>query len=224
MDVCEGEFSPNATAKDAKPNVVKCTTLFKTGRYKASIPSATSPARQANITQAQYNITALVDHELSVGPLNLNLADLGFTKDLQHEFSKISTLFRALAIVYILAVFFTGLSLLASIAAFFRPGQAAAMANLAVAVLAALLLQVGGVATTVGVWPAARMIQELGGDIGLQASAGRRFLIMAWVAFALMAVATACWGWEVGQNIRCNRMGKRMRVRHGHQQHTDAFW
>lgn len=161
---------------------------------------------------AQYNLTAKLDHELSVGPLKLHLADLGFTQDLQDEFNKIPHLLLALAVVYILAAGFTGLSFLGSLAALPlvdgapppRPRLAVLSANLGAAALAAALLLVGSLITTVGAGDAADAIDELGRDIGLAAAAGARFLGMTWAAFGLMVVAAAYWGWEL---VRSRKRG-----------------
>lgn len=157
---------------------------------------------------AQYNITAKLDHELSVGPLKLNLADLGFTQDLQAAFNKIPHLLMALAVVYILAVGFTGLSFLGSLAALPLIDGARArsvlLANLCAAGLAAVLLLIGSLITTVGAREAADTIEDLGRDIGLAATAGAKFLGMSWAAFGLMAVAAAYWAWQL---VRSRRRG-----------------
>lgn len=183
MDACEGDFTPNATAKDAGFNVTSCTEPLKT---------------------AQYNITAKVDHELSVGPMKLNLADLGFTKDLQDEFNKIPHLLMALAVIYILAVGLTGLSFFGSVAALGLISSAKAriviMANLGLAGLAAILLLIGSLTTTVGAKGAADKIDDLGKDIGLRASAGGKFLGLTWAALGLMVIAAGYWGWEFTQS------------------------
>lgn len=156
-----------------------------------------------NVSPAQYNLTAKFDHELSVGPLDLNLADLGFTKDLQDEFDKIPRLLMALAVVYILAVGFTALSFLGSVAALPLIDGAKArlvvVANLGAAGLAAFLLLVGSLTTTVGARSAAHKIDDLGEDIGLRATAGAKFLGLTWATFGLMAVAAAYWVWEMVQ-------------------------
>lgn len=195
MNACEGDFSPNATAKGAGFNVTKCTEPMKT---------------------AEYNLTALFDHELSVGPLKLNLADLGFTKELQEEFDKIPKILLALAIFYILAVGFTGLALFASAAALVLVPQhgksrLVVLANLAIAVLAALTLLVGSLVTTIGAKPAADKIDDFGEDIGLRASVGGKFLGMSWAAVGLMVIAVGYWVWEMMQSKKggADRLGEK---------------
>ncbi|KAH8912613.1 hypothetical protein BR93DRAFT_922581, partial [Coniochaeta sp. PMI_546] len=187
MDSCEGDFSPNVTAKDPGYNVSSCTEPLKT---------------------AQYNLTAKLDHELAIGPLKLNLADLGFTKDLQDEFNKIPHLLMALALIYILAVGFTGLSFFGSLAAVPLINSAKArlviLAHLGTAGLAAILLLVGSLTTTVGAKGAADKIDDLGEDIGLRATAGGKFLGLTWAAVGLMVVAAGYWAWEV---VRSRRRG-----------------
>lgn len=43
MDACEGEFTPNATAKDAGFNVTKCTEPLKTGMFVFFAPFPSTP-------------------------------------------------------------------------------------------------------------------------------------------------------------------------------------
>jgi hypothetical protein len=165
---------------------------------------------------AQYNITAKFDHELKAGPLKLNLADLGFTKELQDEFNKIPHLLMALAVIYILAVGLTGLAFLGSLAALglilSARGRLIILGNLGVAGLAAILLLVGSATTTAGLKGAADTINELGDSIGLHASAGGKFLGMTWAAFGLMAVAVGYWAWELTRNkkrVGAGRFGEK---------------
>ncbi|KAB5572552.1 SUR7 protein [Coniochaeta sp. 2T2.1] len=189
MDACEGDFTPNVTTPGAGYNVTNCTEPLKT---------------------AQYNITAKLDHSLSLGPLHLNLADLGFTRDLQDELNKIPRLLKALAVIYILAAGFTGLSLITSIAAvpaFDSPkARLVVLTNLGVAGLAVVLLLVGSLTTTVGARAAADKIDDLGEGIGLRARAGGKFIGMTWAGVGLMVVATGYWGWEMVQS-RKRRVG-----------------
>lgn len=176
----------------------------------------------------QYNITALFDHELSVGPLDLNLADLGFTKDLQKEFDHIPKILLAMAVIYILAIGFTGLSFFASVAAVaLIPKQARTitLANLGIAVLAVLLLLAGNLITTMGAKPAAHKIDDIGKRIGLRAYSGDKFIAMAWAAFALMVVAAGYWGWELSRSGKRNgRVGvhEKYASRHSAESHQHS--
>jgi hypothetical protein len=110
----------------------------------------------------------------------------------------------ALAVIYIVAVGFTGLSFLGSVTALFLINSAKArlvvFANLLTAVLAAILLLAGSLTTTIGAKQAADKIDDLGEDIGLSATTGGKFLGLTWAATGLMIVAAGYWVWEVVQS------------------------
>jgi hypothetical protein len=194
LDVCEGDFTPNATTPGAGYNVTNCTKPLKT---------------------AEYNITKMFDHELEVGPFNLNLADLGFTSELQEEFDKIPRILLALAVVYILAVGFTGLACLASVAGILMlpvhgKSRAVVLANLGIAALGFLTLLAGSLVTTIGAKPAADKINDFGNDIGLAATVGGRFLGLTWAAVGLMVLVVGYWFWELRET---KKYGARQRLR-----------
>lgn len=117
----------------------------------------------------------------------------------------------ALAVIYILALGFTGLSFLGSLLALPLISSAkaglVALANLGIAVLAVILLLIGSLTATVGAKEAAKKIDDLGEDIGLRASAGGKFLGLTWAALGLMVVSAGYWGWELMQ--RRKRGGRR---------------
>lgn len=194
LDACEGEFSPNATTPGAGYNVTKCTKPLKTG---------------------EYNVTKMFDHELQVGPLNLNLADLGFTKDLQKQFDKIPRILLALAVVYILAVGFTGTAFLAAAAAMvllpsYGRSRALVLVNFGIATLGFLTLLAGSLVTTIGASLLVDKINESGKDIGLTATVGRKFLGLTWAAVGPMLLVLGYWVWELSES---KRYGTRQRLR-----------
>ncbi|KAH8884739.1 hypothetical protein GQ53DRAFT_376505 [Thozetella sp. PMI_491] len=175
LDICEGTFSPNVTAVGATANVTSCTTPFKT---------------------AEYNVTALFDHELQVGPLHINLEDIGFTQDLQHAFDALPDLLKALGVIFILAMGFTGLSLLCSTSSLFllpEHSRVLFITNSVLAGLAFLSLFIGSTATTIAARKAAGEINDHGANIGLSATPGNKFIAITWSATILMAISTGYW-------------------------------
>lgn len=95
MDACEGDFTPNATVPGAGYNVTNCT---------------------APLPKEAVNITGLLDHELSIGPIHINLADLKLTQDLQDHLNEIPSVFLLIALPYLLGAGFAGVSMLLSLA------------------------------------------------------------------------------------------------------------
>ncbi|KAK7698030.1 hypothetical protein SLS64_012908 [Diaporthe eres] len=190
MNMCEGNYAPNATASNAWQNITNCTTPMDF---------------------SYMNISAMLDKELSVGPFNMSLSDLGITDELQDKLDDLPKLFQALAIMYILGVAFSGLAILGAAAALFiipSGGRKIPLANFLIAALAMLFLLVGSLLTTVGVKKVKEEIQKRGGDeIGLEVQLGNKFEALTWAAFALMALATFYWIYETVAAHRQRRTG-----------------
>ncbi|KAI3339083.1 actin cortical patch SUR7/pH-response regulator pali [Ustulina deusta] len=180
MDVCQGTFTPNATTSGAGYNVTSCTQPLK---------------------------TSLLDHQLDIGPLHLNLAKLGFTKDLQDELDEIPGQFQTLAGFYILAVAFSVLSLLFCTAWLFRPTYGISWANLIVALLAAFVLFVGNI-IVVESGKSASKINNLGQHIGLSVSTGQKFIAITWTAFVFTVVMAVYWGYETRQDMKARKVNR----------------
>ncbi|KAI1291670.1 actin cortical patch SUR7/pH-response regulator pali [Xylaria venustula] len=126
----------------------------------------------ATTSGAGYNVTSYI------GPLHLNLAKLGFTKNLQDKLDNISGQFQTLAGFYILAVAFS--------------------ANLIVALLAAFVLFVGNI-IVVESGKSASKINNLGQHIGLSVSTGQKFIAITWTAFVFTVVMVVYWGYETAK-------------------------
>jgi hypothetical protein len=142
----------------------------------------------------RLNLTELVDHELELGPLDLNLADLQWPAGIQNQLDKLNGLLLAIFIFYVLGIGFSGLAILLCIAAFFLAiRKTVTLSNFAVAFLAALALVIGSIITTVGAKEGAKTINDFGKDVGVSASPGMKFITISWVAFAMMAAATLYW-------------------------------
>lgn len=197
QNICEGDFSPNATSVGAWWNVTKCSEPLKSG---------------------QTNVSAILDHELSVGKFKLSLASLQFPRELQQELDKIPALLLAVAILFILGVAFSGLSMIFSIAALFlhsKHPRSITLLNLVVSLLGAIVFFAGSMAVTIGGDKAVDSINNLGGRIGLAAIQGHKFLALAWSAFALMFVVFAYWAYEMVASVRSRRRGS---VRGSHKE------
>ncbi|KAJ2903741.1 uncharacterized protein MKZ38_009393 [Zalerion maritima] len=178
MNICQGAFTPNATAVGAGYHVSGCT----------------EPLKSSN-----FNISALLSRELGAGPFHIELADIGFTQDLQKELDKIPSLLLAIAIPYILGVSFIGISLLLFTVERFIP-------KITAIVIAALALLTGNVITTYCAKSLADKINGFGQHIGLSASSGQKFLIITWIAFGLTVIVAAYWTHEFRQKRRARQV------------------
>ncbi|KAK3388100.1 actin cortical patch SUR7/pH-response regulator pali [Sordaria brevicollis] len=191
--VCEGEYSPNPTAKGADRSVAKCIKTFPNG----------------------FNVSDILDKELRLGPFQLTLQDIGFDDQVQSAFDTLNRVIKAFAIILIVDVALTGLVMLASLLAIFflnskeRPTP---IINAVLSSIAFFLVLVTGILATVGSRIGASKANEYGKDIGLSAKAGTNYTILIWVAVGFSLITFVGW---VFQALRY-RNGKTMGRRHGH--------
>ncbi|KAH7019194.1 actin cortical patch SUR7/pH-response regulator pali [Ilyonectria destructans] len=173
MDACEGLFKPNATSPGAGLNVTDCT--------------QSPPAKR-------FNLSKMLNRELTAGPVNITLEDLKWPDAIDDAIDTLNSALLALFVFYVLGVGFSGLAMLACIAGFFLAGRrSVAIANLALAALAATCITVGSIIITVAAHKGADKINDLGDDIGLSASAGSKFIALTWVSSGFMIAATMYW-------------------------------
>lgn len=156
----------------------------------------------------------MLDHDLTVGPFTLNLADLGVVQDIQSGINTISKFAEVPVVIYFFAVVFIGLSMLGSIAAVFLISRTqhdsdslnsykkrsfeistklVIIANLGIASSAVLVLLIGNVVMTYAMKKVVEEVTEHANKYGLYAYQGTKFLATTWAAFALMLLAAIWW-------------------------------
>ncbi|KAH6855775.1 hypothetical protein B0I37DRAFT_62617 [Chaetomium sp. MPI-CAGE-AT-0009] len=81
--LCEGEYEPLFSDKDAKPKVDKCSKKFYTG---------------------QTDISKKLDEELQVGPFKFRLSDLELVEEIQEGFDKIPKVIASMAFFVLFSV------------------------------------------------------------------------------------------------------------------------
>lgn len=169
--------------------------------------------RRTDHFPAAMDLSTLLDHQLSIGPFNISLSDLGFTDKLTSKLQDLPTIFEALAAIYIVSAIFAALTLLASLASIFLlPSGKLILADLVLALFAALFVFAGSLIYTIGAKAAVSKIQGLGaGDIGLNVEVGTKFQALTWASFALMALAAVCWVWEFAGAMRARKREKAAR-------------
>lgn len=133
----------------------------------------------------------------------MNLADLGFTKDIQDKLNDIPKVIQAIVAMYIIAAISIGLTLVASIGAIFlvggpnSSGRIIVMSNLGLAGIAVFFLLIGNLITTVGSNKIVEKVTKVGNGIGLYAEQGNKFIALTWATFALMVLAVVYWIYEL---------------------------
>jgi hypothetical protein len=173
MDMCEGTYTPNATAKGAKLNVTSCTN--QTAMY-------------------HFDISNTLNEQLSVGPLQLNLSDIDWPSELQKGLNDLNTALDAVFITYAIGIAAAGVAVLACLVAFFLNGsRLVSFGNWGLSFISFLSLLLASVLITVVQGKAAKDINKYGNEIGVYAYKGTSFLILTWVAVAVMFLATCVW-------------------------------
>ncbi|KAI0117071.1 actin cortical patch SUR7/pH-response regulator pali [Daldinia grandis] len=176
MTACEGNFAPNATSPGAWYNTTNCT------------------AQSAGV---QFNLTDILQKELSAGPLKINAADIPIPDSIQQTIDYVNKFLLATFILYVLGAGFSGLSFLSCIIVLTLRreviGRGAILVNMLLTTLAALSLAIGAAISTAISKRGASEINDRGGEYGISAVEGTRFMIISWVAFAVMFAALAFW-------------------------------
>ncbi|KAI0132278.1 SUR7 protein [Xylariales sp. AK1849] len=208
MNACEGNYAPNATSPGAWFNTTNCT---------------------AQAAGFQFNITEVLDHEIVVGPLDLNPADLQLPDDITDAINYLNGFLLAIFVFFCLGSGFSGLSFLACIAALTKRTNSGflALGNAILSGLAALTLMVGSAITTGVAKKGEAEINDKGSDAGISAKAGVKFIIIAWVSFAVMFIALIYW---IAAGVTGRNKNKRsgvMREKHATRPSHDStrpFW
>lgn len=119
---------------------------------------------------------------------------------------------NATFVIYCIGIGAAGLAILTSLAAIFTTGRLFSFLNWGLASLCLLAFAIASIIITVLQNKAAGIINKFGNDIGVYAYKGHKYLVMTWVATAVVAVATMFW---VG--IFC--IGHRQKGREYHEKH-----
>lgn len=154
----------------------------------------------------------MLDKQLSVGPLSLNIADLGLTDEIQDKLDLFPKIIKAIVAMYIIAAVFIVLSFFGSCAAIAlinkSGGRSIIKINLGVAFAAFLFLLIGNAIVTAGGYEVVGKVKTLGEKFGLSAKGGDKFLALSWAPFVLMSLALIYWAWEIvfGEKRRAEKV------------------
>lgn len=142
----------------------------------------------------------MLDKQLSVGPLSLNIADLGLTDDIQEKLDDVPKIIQSIVAMYIIAAIFIVLALFGSCGAIAlipnSAGRTIVMGNLGLSGAAIFFLLIGNLITTIGSGVVVDKVNDLGDKFGLSAVRGGKFMALSWAAFVLMLLVVAYWVYE----------------------------
>jgi len=172
MDLCEGQYKPNATEKGAKKNVTSCTNA--TAMY-------------------HFDISKTIQQELDKGPLkNVSLSELHWPDDIQKGLNDLNAAMDATFVLYVIGIAAAGLAIItALIAVFLNGSRLTAFGNWGLTSLSFLAFLISSIIVTVVQKKAVNLINKYG--LGVHAYKGGKYLTITWVAVALMFLATAAW-------------------------------
>jgi len=173
MDLCEGTYAPNATEKGASLNVSTCSN--QTAMY-------------------HFNISKQLNQELELGPLHINLSTIQWPSDIQDGLNTLNTALDATFVLYAIGIAAAGCAILASLVAFFLHGsRLISFGNWGLASISFIALLIASIIITVVQIKAANLINKHGNEIGVYAYKGQKYLILTWVAMAVMFLASMAW-------------------------------
>lgn len=142
----------------------------------------------------RFNLSDILDQQLSVGPFDLSLADINWPEDIQDTVDTLNDALLGLFILFVLGVGFSGLCVAGSIAGFFLFLKSSVVwINLIMATLSALCLTICSILVTVAGKKGVDKINDIGDDIGISAKLGTKFIIITWVAAGCMMAVMMYW-------------------------------
>jgi hypothetical protein len=173
MDLCEGQYEPNATAKGAHKNVTKCSN--QTAMY-------------------HFDIANQISSELEAGKLHINLTDINFPDQIQDGINALNVAFDATFVLYAIGIAAAGIAILSTLVAFFLHGsRLVSFGNWGLTAISFLAFLIASIIITVVQNKFTHIINKYGNEIGLFAYRGTKYLIITWVACAAMFIASAAW-------------------------------
>lgn len=179
LDYCEGYYTPgpvpNATLSKSKihNNVTSCSN--KTAMYNFN---------PQNTLQKELN---------NSGHSNIDLNDLDWPSDINKGLHALKIAQEAMFVLYCIGIGFIAVALLLGLLALFFDGRLSAFINVLVDWLAFLAIGLASAIATAIIDKSAHTINKYGNDVGIAANKGTKFLILTWVATAVMLVASFVW-------------------------------
>lgn len=180
MNYCQGYYTPgpikNATVKDIDKNVTSC--------RDPSAMFAFDPT-QALVT----NLNETVNGSLSEDRAQQILEAVDWPEDLQDSLDDLSAAFKATAVMYYIAIAFTGLLMLSCIFWFLRDGRFGPLLVISFGSLAFLFMAVGSAIATAIAVKGAHYVNKYGNRIGIEGQRGTGYLGLTWAATACLFIA-----------------------------------
>ncbi len=141
-----------------------------------------------------FDISKQLNQELEIGPLHINLSTISWPSEIQDGLNALNTALDATFILYAIGIAAAGCAILASLVAFFLHGsRLISFGNWGLATISFLSLLIASIIVTVIQSKATNLINKYGNEIGVYAYKGQKYLILTWVAVAVMFLAMLAW-------------------------------
>lgn len=186
MTYCEGYYyynnnntrdndnnNNNNDDEDAKKNITKCSN--RTALYN-------------------FNPQKILQQELDASNTGIDLSDLNWPSDISTGLNALRIAAKATFVLYCIAIGFIGIAILAAVASiFFAGGRLSAILNVIADWMAFVTLGIASAIATAVAVKGARTINKYGGEVGVSADRGTKFLVITWVATGLLLLSSVVW-------------------------------
>ncbi|KAG9188501.1 hypothetical protein G6011_02424 [Alternaria panax] len=179
LNYCQGQYEPgevaNATLSqdDISKNVTECAKSRAT--YK-------------------FDPTQIIQDALDRTGVDITLQDLQWPDDIQTGIDTLNALMAAMFVLYVIAICLIFITLVTSVLGIFiGNGRLTSCVNFLLATLAFLAIGLASALVTAVIVKGTDIINDKGGDIGLNANYGSKFLALTWAATALMLIVLLGW-------------------------------
>ncbi|TKA66060.1 hypothetical protein B0A55_09918 [Friedmanniomyces simplex] len=183
LDFCEGYYTPSPVPNTTLPrrkihqNVTSCSN--RTAMYSFN---------PRNTLQQELNASGHGDIDLT--------SNLDWPADVDKGLHALVIAQKATFVLYCVAIALIGVATLLALLGMFSEGRMGAFVNVLVDWLAFLAIGLASAIATAVAVKAVHVVNKYGDHIGARASTGGKFLVLTWVATAVMLVASMVWCFE----------------------------
>lgn len=140
-----------------------------------------------------FNPQKILQQELDASNTGIDLSDLNWPSDISTGLNALRIAAKATFVLYCIAIGFIGIALLAAIASIFLAGRLSAILNVIADWMAFVTLGIASAIATAVAVKGARTINKYGGEVGVSADRGNKFLVITWVATGLLLLSSVVW-------------------------------
>jgi len=195
LGLCEGYYVPGPV-----PNATLSRHAIRRNVTSCSNKTAAYTFDPRTVMQRELNKT---------GHSNVNLTALHWPSQIDEGLHALRIATKATFILYCIAIGFIGVATIFALLSIFLEGRLSAFVNVLIDSIAFLAIGLASAIVTAIISKATHVINKYGNDIGITANKGTKFLVLTWVATALMLVASMVWCFDCIFGTRRQRASKR---------------